>query len=162
MSKKQAVVELEELAQSLEQIAGPQPQDAPGCAPAKEYPIITNPDGTRYQNQQCTIHPGSAGWYRKFWLTGWASQYPSGQCEQCKKEEALQREADAAISRDEVASRVRQLLPEYEGEVVKQSALDLDAELERHRAEVAPFLESEVRSRLWQQLELQVTKELRD
>jgi hypothetical protein len=146
MSKTKAVAELEELEQSLEQIAGPQPTE-----PRRELTTKVLDNGWTQRECFCEAH---GEYYDVFAPPRHGDVVVGDGCRQCKAHTKLLAQADAELSRrsDEIKASVRALEPEYEGDVQRQLVAELDAEVERYRAEIRPDLEADIRGRLWVQL----------
>ena len=121
--------------------------------------VIVGENGMRGEEQICDKH-GTI--FLRCWIP--RLRVKVGQCPDCEAEEKLSAQADAEVAKrsDEIRAAVLQLEPEYEPEVQKQKAAELEAEIDRYRMEVAPLIEADIRSRLWQQLKAAEADRLRE
>ena len=116
------------------------------------FSFVDEATGMRFEESRCVKH--GCGYLRTHipGLDVW-----TGQCDQCKADEALELQARALLEKRQgkLRAKVEALLPRYETQVQEQTEKDVAA----YTASIRPDFEAEVRRRLWDQLHGQMEAE---
>ena len=157
MKRQQQTVSVDEIAE-LEAIAASRPTATPAPAPTEPVVIVGENGMTGVENT-CAKH-GTP--FLRCWVP--RLRVNVGQCPDCEAEDKLNAQADAELAKrtSDINAAVRLLEPDYEPEVQQQKAVELEAEIDRYRMEVAPMIEADIRSRLWEQLKAAEVSRMRD